>query len=86
MNIVAEENPNEACGVRACSFAGQVKSVDCRGQWYVVPTVRVANPLAPRLVACEFHILEAAKAFATPTVKEIKPKRAPRRQVEELSL
>jgi hypothetical protein len=83
MNVTTHDNPNEAFGVRACSFANQQKHADCGGDWYVAApqSVRVANPLAPYLTVCENHLREAVTAFKTPTVKEVKPKR-----VTELSL
>lgn len=61
--ITTDENPNEAFGVRACSFAGQQKSADCGGQWNTWHSVSVGrSPFAPRLTVCDVHLAEAAAA------------------------
>lgn len=88
---VAEQNPNEHFGVRACSFAGHIKSVDCGGKWVFAPTqhVRIASALAPHVCVCENHLRTALEAVApSPPRKSPRGSRAvgPAKPLEDLSL
>jgi hypothetical protein len=82
-HAVTDHNPNDHYGVRACSFAGQLKSNDCGGRWFSVPTqhVRVANPLAPHVCVCANHLRTALEAVAPSEPKRTRRTPAKREEV-----